>query len=315
MAAIDDTKSETITTASKTDGEHVTIAAVRKTSGLYLVDHVVADSATYRTKHTIDRRAQARYIGRRSLLSHCLPCCFQEGRCHKSAYQLGTCVRDWLQSVALPVIISIVVLSLGVTKEALDLRQSNPDLHKACTIIETCSACLHVIMQSVYIATCQSQSRRINLQLISKSTKLTKDRFEPWIKTYLVFAITILVLIISCYFLFLHILHHGWTVLSNNLCLILMTTTTTIYSRRINYQISLLKEDELLLALLEALHLLEESRGANALGSVFVAVEEFKQALQRSDLFKVPRYIQLRRKGSNFHNNVVHQADLETGNI
>lgn len=248
----------------------------------------------YATQFTVDRAAQKRRLARHVFIANCFPCIVAEKT------TVLTLLRDFLRSVAMPVTLHLLVLSLGVVKECLNMRQRNAYLHKVYTIMETCVACVEVIMQVAFITTLYAETRKINMHSISTSTVTASDsgassRFQKgvatWVKVYVVFASLLVVFMATSYFVFLYTVHHGWTVLSNNACLIVITASTIIHQRRLTRQSMQLREDEHKLALCEAFHLLDESHMGRK--DVYVRADVFKGELASSPLFTVPDYIHL----------------------
>lgn len=262
--------------------------------------NTISGYRNYAARFTVDRAAQKRHLARNVLITNCFPCLSTDKT------TIRTLIRDFLRSVSMPLTLNLAVLTIGVVKECLDMRHYNETLHKLYTIVEITVACLQIVMHTVYIATLYKESIKKPRQFILSQDQ-SHTATATWLKVYIVFAIVLVLLMASAYFL-LNTLHHGWTILSNNACLLIMTAISTIHQRRLVHQSSRIREDELKVALCETFLLLDEMRDNP---EVFIRVEQMKSSLAASSLFTVPDYI---HQSDNRHGGLL-QSQSEASNV
>ena len=253
---------------------------------------------TYKTRYRINRILQKRHLARDVLIVNCFPCVTAQRTTPRSL------LTDSLRSVAMHVGLSTVVLSIGVCKEAFDLRQDDSTLllHRACTFVETFVAVLQVIVQAVFVTTLYVANRKhLQNYVISEADDSLKDvssgpkPMDTWVKVYIGFTTGLVVFMLTSHFFFQYVLHQGWTLLSNNFCLIVMTATSVIHQRRVIRQAALLREDEQKMAAHEALLLLDEAKAARhqKINPILAREEHLRNDVAASALFAIPDYVTL----------------------
>ena len=125
-----------------------------------------------------------------------------------------------------------------------------------------------------------------------------------WLYLYVASSIVLAIICISCFFIFLYYVHLGWTVLSNQFCLISIMVFSSLYVTRVTLAVFRVREDQHKAVLCEAVLMLRElglekcacsSNTSSDRVAARESVKKFVAALNSMELFEKPRHIDLHR--------------------
>ena len=178
------------------------------------------------------------------------------------------------------------------------MRKEAEDIHFIHSTLETLVTGLILIIRTVAIWSSFKELKHERKEIEHDDGDLDyNQRNEPLLKV--VYAVTalgifLLIFIIVCFFLFYYLVHLGWTILSNNFAVILITVTTGLVRERMSGEISMITEDHHKAVIYETVLLLTET--ASTLNpedrdKVLRKVERFCKALRDTDRFAQPSYI------------------------
>ena len=113
---------------------------------------------------------------------------------------------------------------------------------------------------------------------------------------YTVIAVTMALFSILTFILFYFFAHLGWTVLSNNFVLVVITVTTALTGERMGKKLELAKVDQHKAVIRESVLLLTElamTKPSEDKQKLIEKVETFYRSLQDTEMFAQPGYIQV----------------------
>ena len=173
----------------------------------------------------IDHDKQRKDVSSDTRNEACCPCLLPEKRSSwgKLILTLVTCEPFVLT-------LHITVLVLGVLKEALNLRTVDEDIHLIHSIVETVAACLVVVSRLAGAWSIYHDSKKHRTQ-----TQYGHERTNPRpTQIFTVLCVTLLLANISATLFFYFFAHLGWTILSNNFVLLVLTVSYTLATERLN---------------------------------------------------------------------------------
>ena len=116
-----------------------------------------------------------------------------------------------------------------------------------------------------------------------------------WLRTVSILGACLVLLSITCFILFYAFLHLGWTVLSNNVCLLLISVSTALFQDRLVLVMGRIREDQHKAVIYESLLLLKECSAASANPTkhkeYFQKASDFSLAVAETELFTKPDHI------------------------
>ncbi len=206
------------------------------------------------------------------------------------------CIRAELFLVSL----HMLVIVLGVLKEALDLRQVAEDLHFAHSLVETIATVLIIVIRHVSawhafkkIKRTRRKTEHVDVDL---GIKTRSRSLKVQLKCYSVVSVMIALFAVVCFVLFYFLAHLGWTILSNNAALIWIMACDGLLRSRMGAESRLVLEDHRKAVLCEMSLLLKEATNAPegpVRDSVNQRVERFQKAFKDTDCLNQPEYISL----------------------
>ena len=115
---------------------------------------------------------------------------------------------------------------------------------------------------------------------------------------YTVISVTMALFSIFTFIFFYLFAHLGWTVLSNNFVLVVITVSTALVGERMSKEVALAKEDQHKAVIYESVLLLTEvamakPSTADQKQKLVEKIERFCKSLQETDMFAQPGYIQV----------------------
>ena len=267
------------------------------------------DKNVYHTRFRINRKAQRHHLSRAVFKESCTPCLVSEEKsedersCGRLAWQL-------ISSEAVIFTLHIIVLSLGVAKEALDLRVVAEDVHLAHSLVETFITCLVIVIRVCGVRQLYMTIKQhvIQVEYVSDphSTQIHGRKMVLWLRVIYALGGFLILLSVACFILFYFLVHLGWTILSNNFCLLLITVTTNLFQDRLSLVMSKIREDQHKAVIYETILLLKESYAAAAdpikHKEYFQKAQDFTLAVAETELFTKPDHIFI-------DNNSLHKMD------
>lgn len=116
---------------------------------------------------------------------------------------------------------------------------------------------------------------------------------------YTAVAVTMAIFTLTTFICFYYFAHLGWTVLSNNFTLVIITVTTALIGERMGKEIALAREDQHKAVIYESLLLLSElsvAKPGPIRDKLVGNTERFCKAIRDTDMFSQPQYIQVPEK-------------------
>ena len=113
---------------------------------------------------------------------------------------------------------------------------------------------------------------------------------------YTIIAVTMALFAILTFIFFYYFAHLGWTVLSNNFALVVITVFTALVGERMGKEVALAKQDQHKAVIYESVLLLTEvamAKPSEDKQNLVEKIERFCKALQETDMFAQPGYIQV----------------------
>lgn len=195
----------------------------------------------------------------------------------------------------------MIVLSLGIAKEAVRLKEKDAMLHLIHSTLETGIACLQVVLRAIGTRMKFSQLtafERQNEAVENAGVSVYGQALHKLITGYVVLSAFLFTLMISSYVAFLLSDHLEWTPLTNNTSLVLMTVTSGLLTVRLVKVEWRVGTDQQRAVVCELMLLLDEAERAaddpqRADNQWRKTLGRFKAARQHSEMFGHPRHITL----------------------
>jgi len=272
--------------------EHPSVSDIAPQEGCLILGKGANRGNSYLTRFRIQRSLQREEIAAEVCEESCMPCCLAENRRTWKRFL-------WICLTCEPFLLTLhmTALILGVLKEALNLRTVDEDLHMIHSIIETFVACLVVVTRIAAVwgsyRTCKRDQRDIEY---SERDSLHDDfsSMRRVVVLFTVFAVFLILFAVAAFLVFYFFAHLGWTILSNNFVLIMVTVTSNLVSERLDSEIAKDKEDQHKAVIYETMLLLTEmawARTREQKEHIYRKVERFCRALRDTEAFSQPHYI------------------------
>lgn len=210
----------------------------------------------YVTRYRIDSYRQSNPLCREAASEMFVPCAGHNDN------RPVTCIWHIFKSELMLFVLHMSTLVFGVFKEALDMRHvdDRESFHLAHTVIETIVTLLIIILRMI-----NTRMGYIEVQVTVQRLQHFDPVHEPhlravWTWMWLLLAAGLLTFVtcIVCFVVFDQLAHLGWTILSNQACIITMRLLDGFYESRIHAAVKKIKEDQHKVVIHEALMLLKE---------------------------------------------------------
>ncbi len=255
----------------------------------------------YTTRFHIDHHLQRQELGHEILLESCAPSCVpqKQGRtCRLALYEFVSA-----DAFLLTLHLAAVVLGvLGVVEEAMDMQTYAEHLQMAHNLAEIVVTVLLIVLRIVqaYRRFAELKNNAYELEYISPDVVQEEDvrgkGLKRWLKGVTLLGVLLILLAVACFVAFYFLVHLGWTVLSNQFCLVVFLVVANLYSQRVTVVLGRIKQDQHRVVLLESLLLLSEARLAynkQEMAKYFELVEKFERAVKDTEMMKRPEHILL----------------------
>ncbi len=250
----------------------------------------------YSTRYHIDHDLQRQELGREILLESCAPYCVprKQGRTFRLA------LYEFVSADAFLLTLHLAAVVLGVVKEAMDLRTYAEDLEMAHSLAEIVVAVLLIVLRIVqaHRRFAELKNNAYELEYISPDEVQEEDvrgrGLKSWLKGVTLLGVLLILLAVACFVAFYFLVHLGWTVLSNQFCLVVFLVVANLFSQRVTVALGRIKQDQHRAVLLESLLLLSEARLAYSkqeMDKYFSSVEKFERAVKDTEMVKQPEHI------------------------
>ena len=135
---------------------------------------------------------------------------------------------------------------------------------------------------------------RVSLEYVDGDSGLRMPRLRRVLIGFTIFGCILLGGALTAFIMFYFLAHLGWTILTNNFCIIVMTALSGILTARIDAELEGIKQDQHKAIICETVMLLSES--ANAVDGeerqkLNEKIERFCKSLRDTVMFERPDYI------------------------
>ncbi|KAK2161407.1 hypothetical protein LSH36_117g04005 [Paralvinella palmiformis] len=245
----------------------------------------------YNTRYYVNRKEQRQHASRTYLLDECLPC-------YKYENQSAVARALWsvLRSESFLFLMQTLVLSIGVSKECLDLRHRYPGVHFYQTVLETAITCLHICIRLmvVWMEFHAIKKPLAEVGYVEADSSVRGKYLYKYLLGYVVLGISTVLISWILFAIFHGTTHLGWTLLTNNLFIVANTATASLMKTRLALLYFEVREDDHKVALFETVLLLRESfllRGDEERQDYLNRVERFLTAFKNTPYFIQPEHI------------------------
>ena len=256
---------------------------------------------TYTTHYVINRKVQREELRSDVLREAFYPCTMEEhkGSCKKVLWSI-------ISSEAFMFSLHITVLILGVTKEALDLRTVDEDLHLVHSLLETIVTLLTI---AVRIAVVRSKFKNLRdvvtpmEHVDDLSSDFRGEGLRKRVYRFYFLGIFLIIVCVTCFLCFYFLVHLGWTLLSNNFCLECIRLFSGIMVEGLAAITSRIREDQHKAVIYETALLLQEAydtqlQSKEKKEAFYEKARRFNKALMDTELLQRPRHIEPARQDS-----------------
>ena len=260
---------------------------------------------TYTTHYVINRKAQREELCSDVLREAFYPCTMEEnkGSCKKASWSI-------ISSEAFMLSLHITVLILGVAKEALDLRTVDEDLHLIHSLLETIVTLLTIAIRIAvvrYIFKNLSDTVTPMEHVEDPSSDIRGEALRKWLYRFYFLGIFLIIVCVTCFLCFYFLVHLGWTLLSNNFCLVCITVFSGIMVEGLELITSRIREDQHKAVIHETVLLLQEAydtqlQSKEKREAFYEKARRFTKALMDTELLQRPRHIEPARQASSTWN-------------
>ena len=256
---------------------------------------------TYTTHYVINRKVQREGLWSDVLREAFYPCTMEK---NKGSYK--KVLWSIISSETFMFSLHITALILGVTKEALDLRTVDEDLHLIHSLLETIMALLTI---AVRIAVVHSKFKNLNDAVTPMehvddlSSGIRDEALRKWLHRFYFLGIFLIIVCVTCFLCFYFLVHLGWTLLSNNFCLECITVSSGLMVERIAAITGRIREDQHKAVIHETALLLQEAydtqpQSKEKREAFYEKARRFTEALMDTELLQRPRHIEPARQAS-----------------
>ncbi len=252
----------------------------------------------YSTRYHINHGLQRQELGREIVMESCAPCCVTQ----KERRKCSMALYEFVSAEAFLLTLHLTAVILGVVKEAMDMRTYAEDLEMAHSLAEIVVTVLLIVLRIVqaYRRFAELKDNAYELEYISPDEVQEEDvrgkGLKRWLNGITLLGVLLILLAVACFVAFYFLVHLGWTVLSNQFCLVVFLVVANLYSERVAEALGRIKQDQHRAVLLESLLLLNEARLAYSkqeMDKYFSAVEKFERAVKDTEMMKQPEHILL----------------------
>ena len=158
------------------------------------------------------------------------------------------------------------------------------------------------------------RAEHASIEYVGSAIDVRTPGLRKGVISFTVYGLAVLGADITAYFLFYFLAHLGWTILSNNSCIILISLVAGLIDSRIKSEIDYIKGDQHKAVIYEAVLLLTECAWANSAEEkkrIFGKIDRFCKALRDTDMFQKPDYITI-PKDVYPHTNLLSQLQLQS---
>ncbi len=251
-------------------------------------------TCNYATRyHIMKRAAQRHYVSYSVLYEDIAPCCNPDYMPCKDRF--WGCIRSEIFLLHL----HILIIVFGLLKVFVHTQYDHIELHLIHAVIETTLACSVVIIRAFLGKEKfhEIKETRLKVEYVRVTSDTRSYAVKVW--TFMHFAVSFLLctVIIGSFVVCYLYLNLGWTILTNNLCVVLATFISNVTLTRLDRMIAQITEDQRKILIHESALLLGElywaqSRPPNQCRDTRYKVERFLKGLKDTAVFHKPDYIE-----------------------
>lgn len=255
----------------------------------------------YVTRYRIDHELQTTKLCNGVTMEECIPCCPRGDEDDEE--KPVSCVWYLTGSEMMVFILHVSAIVFGVVKEALDMRHdaSKEELHFAHSMVETAATFAVIVIQMLHTRMGYVKVRQAVERL--EHFDPNEDAHLRSIKTWMWLAVAVGFVLISacvgCFLAFYTYVHLGWTVLSNQSCIVISLAVFGLYSSRVMAAVFRINMDQHKVVIWEALMLLKkrcrdtdaEGDDAASSNSSRAAALRFLESVSNTKSLSRPEYI------------------------
>ena len=249
------------------------------------------NTCEYATRyHVTDRKAQRREVANRVSLGLLVPFLAPKTCAFKT--------RIWgvLRSEIVLVQLHILVLIIGYIKAFVHTEETESDLNLMHAILETIIVCQILIIRAIIAKDKfhEIKRRRLKLEYVSVQGAGRSRSVKMWTFAYFASSVLCCLLTVAFFLVCLKYAHLGWTSLPNNILLVTAVFVAKVTMLRYELIIAQIREDHMLIVLLEAKTLLNENictRTDSRTKGGDSQVAHFLQGIKNTPSFDQPYYI------------------------
>lgn len=216
--------------------------------------------SVYVTQYRIDHGAEMKKLPSTEVFKQCVPC-FTCGAMGKQERLVGW-IWYLLASKLLLFTVHLCTIVFGVVKEAVEMRQheSMKQLYLVNSFIEIFFTVFVVVMHML-----NARMGYIKIRLAVQRLEgfdLNNDKHLRSVKTWMWLLVASgfvhIAVSVGCFIAFHMLLHLGWTVLSNQLCILSMNTLFAVYDSVMTAAVIKIKDDQQQVVMQEGAMLLRD---------------------------------------------------------